>query len=287
MRSNGGIIGGKKTVSTSAASGIWAIRDTQREVGASNWPQKLPLVVDYLVVAGGGSAGGGGIRSAGSGAGGLRSTVTASGGGCGVETALALTINTNYSVSIGNGGARYAQAQGGNSVFHTITSLGGGAAGSSDQQPGGSGGCGGGAWYNIGGLTVGQGTSCQGYAGRNSSAAGEAHWAGGGGGGAGGGAGATTTGGAGVAISITGSSVTYATGGNANVWPSTYANANGATNTGNGASGDASGGSGVVILRYPEGYTITIGAGLTGSTATVGSNKVTTITAGIGNVSWA
>jgi len=287
MRSNGGIIGGKKTVSTSAASGIWAIRDTQREVGASNWPQKFPLVVDYLVVAGGGSAGGGGIRSAGSGAGGLRSTVTASGGGCGVETALALTINTNYSVSIGNGGARYAQAQGGNSVFHTITSLGGGAAGSSDQQPGGSGGCGGGAWYNIGGLTVGQGTSCQGYAGRNSSAAGEAHWAGGGGGGAGGGAGATTTGGAGVAISITGSSVTYATGGNANVWPSTYANANGATNTGNGASGDASGGSGVVILRYPEGYTITIGAGLTGSTATVGSNKVTTITAGIGNVSWA
>jgi hypothetical protein len=43
----------------------------------------------------------------------------------------------------------------------------------------------------------------------------------------------------------------------------------------------------VVILRYPSGYTITIGAGLTGSTATVGSNKVTTITAGTGNVSWA
>ena len=37
MRSNGGIIGGKKTVSTSAASGIWAIRDQQREKGASNW----------------------------------------------------------------------------------------------------------------------------------------------------------------------------------------------------------------------------------------------------------
>jgi len=49
----------------------------------------------------------------------------------------------------------------------------------------------------------------------------------------------------------------------------------------------AAGGSGVVILRYPNNYTITIGAGLTGSTATVGSNKVTTITAGTGNVSWA
>jgi hypothetical protein len=41
-----------------------------------------------------------------------------------------------------------------------------------------------------------------------------------------------------------------------------------------------------VILRYPAGYNITIGAGLTGSTATVGTNKVTTITAGTGNVSW-
>ena len=38
MRSNGGIIGAKKTVSTSSASGIWAIRDAQRETGANNWP---------------------------------------------------------------------------------------------------------------------------------------------------------------------------------------------------------------------------------------------------------
>jgi hypothetical protein len=52
---------------------------------------------------------------------------------------------------------------------------------------------------------------------------------------------------------------------------------------GNGGNG----GSGVVLLRYPSNYTITIGAGLTGSTATVGTNKVTTITAGTGNVSWA
>jgi hypothetical protein len=41
------------------------------------------------------------------------------------------------------------------------------------------------------------------------------------------------------------------------------------------------------LLSYPTAYSITIGAGLTGSTATVGSNKVTTITAGTGNVSWA
>jgi hypothetical protein len=46
------------------------------------------------------------------------------------------------------------------------------------------------------------------------------------------------------------------------------------------------GGSGVVILRYPDTYTITIGAGLTGTTATSAPKKITTITLGTGNVSW-
>jgi hypothetical protein len=54
----------------------------------------------------------------------------------------------------------------------------------------------------------------------------------------------------------------------------------------NPATAGAAGGSGVVILRYPSAFTITIGAGLTGSTATDGGSKVTTITAGTGNVSW-
>jgi hypothetical protein len=56
------------------------------------------------------------------------------------------------------------------------------------------------------------------------------------------------------------------------------------------ASGDgvgASGGSGIVLIKYPDTYTITLGAGLTGSTATSGGFKTTTITAGTGNVSWA
>jgi hypothetical protein len=47
------------------------------------------------------------------------------------------------------------------------------------------------------------------------------------------------------------------------------------------------GGSGVVILKYVDSRTITIGAGLTGSTASAGGFKVTTITAGTGNVSFA
>ena len=74
---------------------------------------------------------------------------------------------------------------------------------------------------------------------------------------------------------------------------------NGVTNRGGGGGGASggnqvnissvfggNGGSGVVVLEYPTNLTITIGAGLTGTTATVGSNRVTTITAGTGNVSW-
>jgi hypothetical protein len=53
---------------------------------------------------------------------------------------------------------------------------------------------------------------------------------------------------------------------------------------GNGAT---NGNAGVVILRYSNALTITIGGGLTGTTSTTGSDKVTTITAGSGNVSWA
>jgi hypothetical protein len=58
-------------------------------------------------------------------------------------------------------------------------------------------------------------------------------------------------------------------------------------NPGAGLRNGGNGGSGVVILKYPDTFTITIGAGLTGSTASPsGGFKVTTITAGTGNVSW-
>ena len=61
---------------------------------------------------------------------------------------------------------------------------------------------------------------------------------------------------------------------------------NGAANTGGGAGAadgaGTAGGSGVVILKYPSTKTITIGAGLTSTTDTEGSNKITTFTAGTG-----
>jgi hypothetical protein len=95
-------------------------------------------------------------------------------------------------------------------------------------------------------------------------------------------------GGSGTSSNITGTAITRAAGGGG-VFESN--GANGAANTGNGAGGsfDAArnGGSGIVILRYPDSFTITIGAGLTGTTTTASPNKITTITVGSGNVSWA
>jgi len=145
------------------------------------------ITADYLVIAGGGGGGhqqGGG----GGGAGGLRSTVGATGGGGSLESALSLTANTAYTVTIGAGGALGTSSargtSGGNSVFSTITSTGGGGGGSynvSGQDTGATGGSGGGGTYlNKAG---GAGTSNQGYAGANGASS--ATVSGGGGGGAG------------------------------------------------------------------------------------------------------
>jgi hypothetical protein len=284
----------------------------------------LSLTVDYLVVAGGGGGGGSNqsnYAAAGGGAGGLRSTVTGTGGTGSLESALTLTRSTNYTVTVGGGGNGGSPGSlgtsGSNSVFSTITSDGGGGGGyfNVSGAAGGSGGGRGGASDSAGGA----GTSGQGFAGGtgNSLTA-----AGGGGGGASavGGNGATNggAGGAGRATSITGSSVTYAGGGGGGSTSAGTGGAGGAggggaggtqvgspgqngtaatVNTGGGGGGasnsdsgtcnGAAGGSGIVILRYlTAAGTITIGAGLTGSTATDGSYKVTTLTAGTGNVSW-
>ena len=256
------------------------------------------LAVDYLVVAGGG--GGGYRHAAGGGAGGLRSTVTNSGGPQNtLETPLGVTLSTNYTVTIGGGGG--AQASGENSVFSTITSIGGGYGGSNGSSGAAGGSGGGGTNGGAGGI----GTAYQGHNGDTTTF-------GGGGGGSGGAGYGGLQGGSGRAVAITGSSVTYAGGGggggytNAGQGPGSGAAGGGSggfnttgysatVNSGSGGGGGGaepsfnggSGGSGIVILRYLSSKTLTLGAGLTGSTATDGSSKVTTITAGSGNVSWA
>jgi hypothetical protein len=238
---------------------------------------KQNLTCDYLVVAGGG--GGGANAGGGGGAGGLRSTVTATGGGGSLESALSLTAQA-YAVTIGGGGTRGSTngsttpSNGSNSVFSTITSIGGGY-GINPNANGIAGGSGGGA-AGSGSNTGGARTVNQGFAGGGSSFG----FVAGGGGGAGAVGGSSSSGvsgngGAGVATSISGTSVTYAgggggglesggtagTGGAGGGGNGSGANGNGVAgtnNTGGGGGGGSNGsavfggngGSGIVIVRY-------------------------------------
>jgi hypothetical protein len=65
----------------------------------------------------------------------------------------------------------------------------------------------------------------------------------------------------------------------------------GTANTGGGggaggSSAAGAGGSGVVILKYPDWVTLTIGGSLTSSTATITGYKITSFTAGADTVSF-
>ena len=269
----------------------------------------IPLDVEYLVVAGG-AGGSRGTSSGGGGAGGFRTA-----------TLTSLSPATNYTVTVGAGGAVAGSAatrasNGANSVFSTITSTGGGAGATQNEGAGNSGGSGGGGRYNGGAGGAGNTPSTSPSQGNNGGTGGGEYGAGGGGGasavGANGSGANGGNGGAGSASSITGSSVTYAGGGGGSSNGGTSGtggaggggrggvdagiNAIGGTaNTGGGAGGveynDASGvsngGSGIVILKYPSDYTISnSGGGLTFTTSTSGAYKITSFTAGTGNVQW-
>jgi hypothetical protein len=150
------------------------------------------ITADYLVIAGGG-AGGKAYYGGGGGAGGLRSTVGATGGGGSLESALSLTANTAYTVTVGAGGAGGSQdystagASGSNSVFSTITSTGGGGGGSfSTAINGTAGGSSGGGGSGTGVAGTRTASPVQGYNGGNASYINNNYNAGGGGGGAGG-----------------------------------------------------------------------------------------------------
>ena len=284
------------------------------------------VAVNYLVIAGGGGgagSGGNGNGSGGGGAGGYRSAYNneTSGGGGSAETALSIVPNTNYTVTVGAGGAGGAavgQNAGGNngavgsdSVFSSVTSLGGGFGGKLTTA-GGTGGSGGGGGASA--AVGGSGTANQGYAGGDGTTSGNPY-CGGGGGGAGeiGNTDGTGYGGDGVASTITGSSVIRGGGGGGGRYTSASGTTGiggdggggdggmsggpdgGVVNTGGGGGGASwpstgtgytggTGGSGIVILRYPNTSTLTAGGTLVHSTATDGSDKITTFTAGTGNI---
>ena len=285
--------------------------------GLINTPAPIP--VDYLVVAGGG--GGGYSDAGGGGAGGLRTSYTNSSTLNGhTESTLNLLSATNYTVTVGAGGTRSTSgtsnaSNGGNSVFSTITSTGGGYGAergaenaNNSAQTGGCGG-GGASVNNNNRLGAAAVTSpvTQGYAGGNGVDLG-VYQAGGGGGTNGVGVSASGQGGPGLEVNIIGTTGNYygggggggsdsgstsngGTGGGGNGGRISVNATSGSSNTGGGAGGGGGGsaaggdgGSGIVILRYSNAYTVTIGSGLTGTTATDGSDKVTTLTAGTGNI---
>ena len=255
---------GGLTADTSYYIKLKAVNDAGAgtESSAVSFTTLNTVTVSYLVVAGGGTGGSYGCGlwdGGGGGAGGLRGSFDVTGGGGALESPLAVTRQTNVSVVVGGGG--------GNSTFSTVTSNAGGNGGNAGG--GGGGGCGGAGSFGTPTASGGSGTAGQGFAGGY----------GAGGGGGSGSAGGGNSSGAGVTSSITGSATTYA--------PGSYGNG-GAGGSGAACSGGSNPGSaGVVVLRYPSSFTITLGAGLGGSTSTVGTDKVTTITSGSGNVSWA
>jgi hypothetical protein len=225
------------------------------------------LTADYLVVAGGGGAGqtsGGGWQGGPGGAGGYRSFVSQS-----------LLPNSAITITVGAGGTGGAYAAGGgnqgangsNSSFGSTSSTGGGGGGTTGtngktKTSGKSGGSGGGSAQDTTSNTGGAGnaggyTPVEGYAGGNVNGN-TPYVPGQGGGSSGAGSQINAAATNGTANSISGSSVTYATGGSSG----SFGNANATPNTGNGGNantsgssggGDApgwNGGSGVVIIRY-------------------------------------
>ena len=235
--------------------------------------------IDYMIVAGGG--GGGYHYGGGGGGGGFRESKTSSVSGCWSASPLVSTCTITvtaqgYPIVVGAGGASYPTptgsvggpgSKGSDSSGFGKTSTGGGFGGGNPAaaQNGGPGGSGGGAGgTNAGGsggtgndpsVSPPQGNNGGGPTGPNK---------GSGGGGAGGAGTACKVAGAGVATSISGSSVNLSGGGNAG--PNTGQptadgrnayNSTAPANSGRGAGGDSGygghgggGGSGVVIIRY-------------------------------------
>lgn len=277
----------------------------------------FPFIVNYLVVAGGGGAGGGlgsqPYASAGGGAGGYRSSVPgfSSGANSPAESGALIFVSTNYTVTVGGGGA--VSTRGSNSVFSSVSSRGGGAGapagGGGVDSNGGSGG-GAGDPVGTGGLPAGTGEPGQGTSG-GSAPSGQGSSGGGGGAGA---AGSGNQGGNGLDSPITGTPVTRGGGGSGGTGSTTPGGSGGGgasgspggpagpatagtPNTGGGGGGargpsssdqaGKTGGSGTVILRYPNTRTISNpGGGLTFTTSANGSNTVAIFTAGTGSVSW-
>jgi hypothetical protein len=214
-------------------------------VGSTTWTTPIGVTsVEYLVVAGGGG-GGNGYDNAGGGGG---------AGGMVLTGTINVTPGQSYTITVGDGGigganarANNAGTDGENSVFGSITALGGGKG--QGSRTGGV----------AGSAQVSNTTAPTGGAGSGGGNGGK----GGGGAGGSGSSNSGTTGGAGgsgVSSSISGTSVTYGAGGAGANAGTQNSGVNGTSNRGNGgraggaapanSTGGGNGGSGIVVIKY-------------------------------------
>jgi len=263
-----------------------------------------PYTADFLVIAGGG--GGGNDRGGGGGAGGYRNSFGSetSGGGGSSETALTLTPDAAYTITIGDAGAKATSGSLSSiagSGITTITSAGGGAGGNGSGGNGSSGGSGGGGGHPSG--TGAPGTSNQGFGGGNGRNSPILNGGGGGGAGEAAHTDGVSYGGDGLSSSITGSAVTRGGGGGGDNDPTPISNGGdggggngggegfaatpGTANTGGGGGGGSGGGGsptndgmpggkGVVILSMPDAsYSGTVSGSPTVATGVSGKTVLT------------
>jgi hypothetical protein len=234
--------------------------------------------VSVLIVAGGGAGGGYGGND-GSGGGGA--------GGLVYSSSYSVTSGTPVTVTVGAGGASATTqgalgGNGGNSVFGTLTAIGGGGGGTEGAvrvgQNGGSGGGAGGYAVKSGGTAQQSSSASGGFGNAGGDCTGPGD-GGGGGAGAVGQSGTTGIGGAGLSYSISGTPTHYAGGGGAS---GDKRNPRGA---GGGVGGVGGGGKGqdASISSVPVSGTANTGGGgggAAGSTATYGAG--TSLASGAG-----
>ena len=280
-----------------------------------------PLTVDYLVVAGGG-AGGHSYGASGSGGGAGEFLYKTSQALTTGSPGYSVIVGSGSLAVTGSGQLPDYAPNGGDSTFNLdVTNGGAGGSNSGAYNPGASGGSGSGGVLGIVGGTSVKTAGGLGNNGGYGSVTANAYGSGGGGGaltaGANGSSSVGGNGGDGETNSITGTPVVYSAGGGGGRYITYSANAQGGsggiggnpisgtpttpTNYGCGGAGGSyapgtiaqQGGnasSGVVILRYPSAYDINFqtGVGFISSTATLSatSEKVTTITAGSGTITF-
>lgn len=290
----GGGGGGRAPGGGGGAGGYRTSAGTTGGGGAAESQLVITPGTSYTVTVGDGGLGSTTNSVAGaSGSNSVFSTITSTGGGGGGSrvTGTSTSQINGQTGGSGGGGSLFASAPqaGGTAGARTaspVQGFNGGiqtGTGSSDYGCGGGGGAGA-VGDNASGSPIATGGN--GGAGLSSSITGSAvtRAGGGGGGGYGSAGGSGGTGGSGIGGNGTNSS---STGGAGSTNTGSGGGGGGISDGGNFGSG-GNGGSGVVIIKYPDTFTISnAGGGLTFTTSTAGGFKVTTFTAGTGSVVFA